>query len=100
MQKYRKKPVIVEAIKYNGFNENEIIDFTANLAKYQVAIGSSSDGMGGKETYSKLTILTLEGEMLVSKNDWVIKGVNGEFYPCKPDIFGKTYEEFESNNVI
>lgn len=92
VQKFRKKPVTVFAIQYNGINHNEIIIFTDGAAKYQSAVGSSSDGSGGLESYSKLTIATLEGDMLVSENDWVIQGIKGEFYPCKPDIFAATYE--------
>lgn len=75
--KYRKKPVEVEAIQYTGENLPEIINF----------VGCSLR-VGG----NLVVIFTLEGEMIVSELDYVIKGVNGEFYPCKPDIFEKTYE--------
>ena len=77
--KFRKKPVVIEAIRFNGLNYDEIADF---CSPWSVKIG------GG---YS-LLIVTLEGEMLASKGDWVIKGVQGECYPCKPDIFEATYE--------
>lgn len=93
VQKFRKKPVVVFAIQYNGINHHELIIFTNKAAKYQAAVGSSDDGNGGLQSYSKLTIHTPEGEMLVSENDWVIQGVKGEFYPCKPDIFADTYEK-------
>jgi hypothetical protein len=76
--KYRKKPVVIEAIQFAGNNSSEIMLF-ANTACIN-KVGA-------------LIISTLEGPMLVSKGDFVIKGVNGEFYPCKPDIFEKTYEE-------
>lgn len=75
--KYRKKPVEVEAIQYTGKNLPEIINF----------VGRSLRVRG-----NLVVIFTLEGEMIVSELDYVIKGVNGEFYPCKPDIFEKTYE--------
>lgn len=75
--KYRKKPVIIEAIQWNGKNLTEIDNF----------VGGS---IGIKCT--SLIIHTLEGDMEASINDYIIKGVNGEFYPCKPDIFDKTYE--------
>ena len=77
--KYRKKPVVIEAVKFTGKNYEEVQKF---------ASGSLSLNNG-----NVLSIKTLEGEMLVSKGDYVIKGINGEIYPCKPDIFEKTYEE-------
>lgn len=80
MAKYRKKPVIIEAVKYDVTNVEEIKDFVGN--KFEV-----------KD--SKAVIHTLEGDMEVSNGDYVIKGVEGEFYPCKPDIFDKTYERVE-----
>lgn len=77
--KYRKKPVVIEAIKYNGENRKEIEKFVGkSLVKYL------SD--------SSLMIPTLEGEHIATLGDWIIKGVKGEFYPCKPDIFEATYE--------
>ena len=79
-RKYRKKPVVIEAIQYTGDNKRDVIEFTSQRA-------CTNTG------YSYLTIFTLEGEMHANINDWVIKGVNGEFYPCKPDIFEKTYEK-------
>jgi hypothetical protein len=92
MSKFRKKPVVIDAVQYNGSNKDEIISFVGEAAKFQSAVGSSADGEGYPQAYSKLTISTLEGEMLVSENDWVIKGVKGEFYPCKPEIFAATYD--------
>ena len=80
--KYRKRPVIIEAIQYQGFNSKEIIDFTNGQALTNTG-------------YAFLTIPTLEGNHRCDVADWVIKGVNGEFYPCKPDIFEKTYEKVE-----
>ena len=77
-KKYRKKPVVIEAIQWAGNNLSEIDNF----------IGRTVDN---KET--TLVIHTLEGDMEASIGDYIIKGVNGEFYPCKPDIFDKTYEE-------
>ena len=75
--KYRKKPVIIEAIQWNGKNWSEIDNFMGRFFE-------------NKRT--TLVIHTLEGDMEASINDYIIKGVNGEFYPCKPDIFDKTYE--------
>lgn len=77
--KFRKKPVVVEAMKFTGANHKDIADF--------VDTNMTFDRMS-----DKIGIVTLEGEMTASKGDWIIKGVKGEFYPCKPDIFEKTYE--------
>lgn len=76
--KFRKKPVVIDAIQWTGFNEGVIMDFTRSCTQ---PIEEES-----------LIIPTLEGNMTAHINDWIIKGVNGEFYPCKPDIFAKTYE--------
>lgn len=78
--KFRKKPVVVDAVQWTGNNLTEIIKF----------IGASQVSSSFLE--GDLTIPTLEGEMRASVCDWIIKGVNGEYYPCKPDIFEKTYE--------
>lgn len=77
MAKYRKKPVIIEAIKWDGSNILEIREFAYPCVRYQ----------------KHLFIETLEGRMRADIGDYIIKGVNGEFYPCKPDVFEKTYEK-------
>jgi hypothetical protein len=84
MAKYRKKPVVIEAVQWDGsydgaqevnkFNDGELWTITDDR---------------------RLKIPTLEGLMVASVGDYIIKGVNGEFYPCKPDIFEKTYEKAE-----
>ena len=79
MKKYRKKPVVIEAVQFTGNNVDEILEF-------------AKDSFNNPST-SEIVIPTLEGNMMVSIGDYVIKGVNGEFYPCKLDIFDKTYEE-------
>ena len=84
MAKYRKKPVVIEAIQFKNTGESfEEID---NFMNGKLCID---------ETVGLPCIVTLEGNMLVSENDYVIKGVNGEFYPCKPDIFLQIYELVE-----
>ena len=85
--KFRKKPVVIEAIQSTGTPESnrEIIDWTRGSAT-----PASMDQH--PEHGSLLSINTLEGTHWVSSGDWVIKGVAGEFYPCKPDIFEQTYE--------
>lgn len=77
MAKYRKKPVVIDAVQWNGRNEIDISKF----------IGGNLEM--GDET---LFIQTLEGKMEASVGDYIIKGIKGEFYPCKPDVFEKTYE--------
>lgn len=74
--KYRKKPVVIEAIQYTEDNIEELFAF----------VNTAFVGAKG------FIIPTLEGDMIASRGDYIIKGVNGEFYPCKPDIFEKTYE--------
>lgn len=80
-RKFRKKPVVVEAMQWNGNNEIEVALFMDKTFRKHP-----------RNAY-QLQIQTLEGLMTVNVGDWIIKGVNGEFYPCKPDIFEKTYEE-------
>ena len=82
MKRYVKKPIVVEAVQYDGFNTGELNDFCGS---------SIFEPVGGSPF-----IRTLEGDMTISKGDWVIKGVNGEFYPIKSEIFFKTYDVVES----
>lgn len=79
---YRKKPVVIEAIEFNGWNFGEINDWMFNIK-------------GIYPSYFKETMIikTLEGDMTANVGDYIIKGVKGEFYPCKPDIFEQKYEE-------
>ena len=86
--KYRKKPVVIEAFQYDG-------DMTDSCGNFYAPIWAAEAMKENILFYdgSELYVKTLEGNMLVSVNDFVIKGVNGELYPCKPDIFEKTYEE-------
>lgn len=88
MTKYRKKPVVVEAWQLTEENiEAGIPDW---IDTDQVSI------FGGANTFAE--IHTLEGTMQASYGDYIIKGVKGEFYPCKPDIFEQTYEEVDDEN--
>lgn len=77
--KYCKKPVVIEAIQWDGYNLEELQNFVGSALEY--------DG--------KLIIHTLEGDHEAKVGDYIIKGVQGEFYPCKPEIFAKTYEAVE-----
>jgi len=86
MAKYRKKPVEIEAMRLTRNFAQQAVDFIGeeNLAEY--GIGEFD------EDACYMSIKTLEGVMTASEGDWIIKGVKGEFYPCKPDIFAMTYD--------
>lgn len=97
MAKFRKKPVVVDVVEYNGLNVEEIKSFVGDKCEIEIHDGAWKAGAG--PVVAEVIIHTLEGDMHVSKGDYIIKGVQGEFYPCKPDIFHETYEEV-SNNVM
>ena len=88
--KATKKPVTIEAIKWDGENPNEIKAFCGELALLDINKQAYFAGIAAPRF--DLTIHTLEGDHHASVGDYIIKGVNGEFYPCKPDIFEKTYD--------
>lgn len=88
--KYRKKPVEIEAIQWDGLNLSEIKSFVGDSLQYEVNDAAYQAGVA--PPVINMCIHTLEGDMEVSKGDFVIRGVHGEFYPCKPDIFELTYE--------
>lgn len=91
MMKVRKKPVEVEAVCWDGMNLLEVKNFVGEKLQYDIICESEwKIGKGVPQYIMKID--TLEGLMRVSKGDYIIKGINGEFYPCKPDIFHKTYE--------
>ena len=89
MGKYRKKPVIVEAVKFG------VTPRSQKIAREFVGKDWIDWELVGSKVISRPKIKTLEGNMEVGQGDYIIKGVNGEFYPCKPDIFEKTYEEIK-----
>jgi len=88
--KYRKKPVVIDALLWTGENVSDILVF-----------GNSGPGPLWGDDFKinnqtgLLEIFTLEGTMKASPGDWIIRGIHGEFYPCKPDIFEKTYEKVD-----
>lgn len=91
--KYRKKPVVIDAIKWDPFNMliKDVMDFMEVSSKGMADLGILSIG----KYKGELVIKTLEGDMTVMEGDYIIRGVAGEFYPCKPDIFAATYEVVE-----
>ena len=85
VKKFRKKPVVIEAIQLTKENVVDVLTFCNNAVNI---VASNEDEMG-------ISILTLEGTMAANTGDYIIRGVKGEFYPCKPDIFEQTYEEVD-----
>lgn len=83
-RKFRKKPVEVEAIEFTGENARDVATWIGE----GVLLESDSKGF-----MNRVVIQTLEGDMTAVVGDWIIKGVQGEFYPCKPSIFDETYDE-------
>lgn len=82
MTQFRKKPVVIDAVQWSGdiTTADKILDFANETGQ---VIGFRGD---------TLVIYTLEGPMMASPNDWIIRGIKGEIYACKPDIFEQTYE--------
>lgn len=91
--KFRKKPVVIEAIRWDG-KLNTLYQLQTMGMKTTV-----SEIGGYPIERCNLRIKTLEGEHIANIGDWIIKGVKGEFYPRKPDIFEMTYEPVDGNNV-
>lgn len=89
MAKFRKKPVVIEAWLFDGTFA------TAHPILVQHAQWERSAPCTYRPSQKTLTIRTLEGEMTAVAGDWVIRGVKGEFYPCKPDIFEATYDRVD-----
>jgi len=89
--KYRKKPVVIEALQFTGDDDGVV-----ELVHWLNEIGAARDvvtiNIGGGEERHSVSIKTLEGTMIAGHGDWIICGIRGELYPCKPDIFEATYE--------
>ena len=95
MAQYRKRPVVIEAVEWTGENHREMFNFiTGKTDEYMTVYGKDFYIDHGK-IESGLVIKTLEGEHVASIGDYIIKGVNGEFYPIKEEIFFKTYKPVE-----
>jgi hypothetical protein len=95
---FRKKPVVIEARKWPDIRHSpEAYQEAVDVAEW---IGHTQCAIDNTEMYETpcLLIPTLEGVMKAMPGDWIIKGVEGEFYPCKPDIFEATYEEVNNDN--
>lgn len=99
MAKYKKKPIVVEAIRWTGSNLEEIRNFVgSDLIEEYMELCDIKRTL--KKMLVDIAIDTLEGTMKVDYGDYIIKDVNNELYPCKPDIFEQTYEEvIEDGNL-
>lgn len=84
MPKYKKKPVVIEAIQWTGENTQEVVEFSRGKVRVPDSI-------------YHLIVDTLEGSMTASRGDFIIRGIQGEYYPCKPNIFFETYDEVNDN---
>lgn len=88
-KKYRKKPVVIEAVQLKKDSSwNDMLDFLIEILPDTVVV---------ETTPLRIKIPTLEGVMTASEGDYIIKGIKGEVYPCKPDIFEATYEEVKDD---
>lgn len=83
--KYRKLPVVIDAVQLPSYDDDD----TTKFLDWCEEVGFENFHSGKEQT---IVIPTLEGDMMASPTDWIIKGVNGEFYPVKDEIFKKTYE--------
>lgn len=99
--KYRKKSVVIEAIRLTADNFDVVCDFMGRtpVQKHNPDFGIDENG-NTNEHYLGVYIETLEGKMLANNGDYIIKGVNGEFYPCKSDIFEKKYDKVDDLSVM
>ena len=103
MSKYRKRPVVIEAVQWTALGQvHDICEWSDSfpaeadgpVLAYDGTLAGPCDPETG-EDWGLFTIETLEGDLTVSPRDWIIRGVQGEFYPCKPEIFAATYEPVE-----
>jgi len=91
--KYRKKPLVIEALQWTGndtLDWQRFYDFCKDVNGVSQLTGPHP--VSENSTLSRVSIVTSEGVLFAEPGDWIIKGIQGEFYPCKPDIFAATYE--------
>lgn len=94
--RFRKKPVEIEAIQYTGDNLEQVLEFTGKHPSWGNWFRSFEDYSNHvKNNDNIFKIITLEGTMEATPGYWIIRGVNGEHYPCHPEIFEKTYERVD-----
>lgn len=90
---FRKKPVVIEALQWTGQNHRSMFDFLEGHPELAISTNGKNFYIDHEKVYGGLIIKTKEGEHIASIGDWIIRGVHGEYYPCKPDIFNETYEK-------
>ena len=89
----RKKPVVIQAVQWTGDNLQEILEFVGRHPDFDNWFQDNAEYADFvRNDGNRFKIKTLEGTMYADAGDWVIRGVKGEFYPCKPDVFAETYE--------
>ena len=92
---YRKKPVVIEALRWTGRNLEEVQNFLGgSFVKYEVVCDTAWE-VGKGIPFTEISIKTIDAVAIAINGDYIVKGVQGEFYPCKPDIFEATYESCE-----
>jgi len=92
---YVKKPVVISAIQWTGKNHRDVFNFLGGDNAEPIKTEGKNFYINHSKLYGGLIIKTLEGEHLASIGDYIIKGVQGEFYPCKPAIFSATYDQYQ-----
>lgn len=101
MARYRKKPVVIDAMQYDGTNAHAVCEWAlkCKIENPFALIGGFwiKQVITNENITYKLAIDTLEGTMHANPEDWIIRGINDELYPCKPDIFEATYELVEGD---
>jgi hypothetical protein len=97
MTKFRKKPIVIEAVKWTGKNFDEVMNFRNEFLGNKVNYENTEEWC---LKTGKMPIPTLEGMLTAGDGDYIIKGIKGEFYPCKADIFEKTYTLVDEETVI
>ena len=93
VERFRKKPIVIEAYEYAG-RGNGHPRYKGNVPSW-VSDGFESGVLRATNGTDPLVVVTAEGEMVLSSGDWLIRGVEGELYPCKPSVFAATYEPVE-----
>lgn len=93
--RFRKKPVVIEAMQIAHDPDDEMVGdlSVTTVSGWMMAHGFRDFKVHGEHRPFGIAIETLEGVMVASPGDWIIRGIQGEFYPCKPDIFADSYEE-------
>lgn len=90
---FLRRPVLLQGIKWTGDNQHEIEAFAGDAVMFHNSIGSAASGANHPQMYSKLVVLTKEGEMECNAGDFLMKGIAGEFYPVKPEIHREIYRK-------